>query len=117
MKCTCNSGDWDIHTPMCEVTKSARRLVKPRVSWRKNPANSGRMRLPNSFTLTINGTKAATAQQHRDSKGWFWYGRRYGEVLNTANTSRPLEEVKAEAESVLLKSRFNASVEQREEKL
>lgn len=91
--CTCLSNS-DLHSPTCAIRRSVR------ATWKKGPRRSGRMRLPNTYQLTIGGERVATAQQHSDG-GWFWYGRKDGQVFNTAGLSRPIDEVKLEAVAVM----------------
>lgn len=76
--------------------------MKKRVTWKRGPSLSGTHRLPNTYSLRINGDDVATAQEHRNG-GWFWYGNKDGVVINTAATYRSLEEVKKEAVEMMTK--------------
>lgn len=62
-------------------------------TWRRGARSSGRMSLPESYRLSLNGEEVAVVQRHSGQFGYFWYGA----GKNTANRCVDLETAKAEA--------------------
>lgn len=65
-----------------------------RITFRKGRRYCGRMRLPETFEIRLNGEKLGTIQRH-DSGLWFWYGGGHNSLWSSKPKS--LEECKAKA--------------------